>query len=153
MGRKQNQNASEDAQLQVVQNRDLLQRLNFLYQASQYLAQCAGSSTGTTVRPNSSVDLVHNPLIGQDEALAQASASHTTADTGAATIGGAITTTKNPAGRKKKPRNVNRHHSAPLSLLDLSRSYIDSMRSVGSRTVTRMYALSPVSATVASSAC
>ena len=42
MGRKPN-HANEEAQLQVVQNRDILQRLNFLYQAN--LQNVRGSTT------------------------------------------------------------------------------------------------------------
>lgn len=41
MAKKQRPQGGEDAQAQLVQNRDILQRLNFLYQASAYLAHAS----------------------------------------------------------------------------------------------------------------
>ncbi|EJD52829.1 Rpr2-domain-containing protein [Auricularia subglabra TFB-10046 SS5] len=53
MARKQRQGAGgEDAQAQVVQNRDTLQRLNFLLQASTYLASAPAPTTAPDPAPS-----------------------------------------------------------------------------------------------------
>ncbi|KZV93399.1 Rpr2-domain-containing protein [Exidia glandulosa HHB12029] len=93
MGKKQRpQTGGEEAQAQNVQNRDIIQRLNFLYQASVHLAH-ASTSTSTT--------------------------------------------TPDAPSASNRARNASRRRQT-LSLHDLSRSYAQTMRAVGARTVTRI---------------
>ncbi|KAH7108019.1 hypothetical protein BKA62DRAFT_3867 [Auriculariales sp. MPI-PUGE-AT-0066] len=114
MGRKHHSKANnEDAQLQAVQNRDIHQRLNFLYQASTYLAQCAS-----------------NQLIARPSIAKSADAHMSEVEPPG----------NGKYGRRKgkNARNANRRHRKSLSLADLARSYIDSMHGVSTRTVTRI---------------
>lgn len=54
MGKKQNKDSGNAPNPNAIQNKEALQRLNFLYQSSAYLAQIAAPSTSQHQDPTSS---------------------------------------------------------------------------------------------------
>lgn len=80
-----------------VTNRDIMQRLNFLYQASQMLGALGLSHTGESQQKDAR---------GKGKRV------------------------------EKREKNRRRH---PTNMLDLSRSYVQSMKTIGTKTNVRMY--------------
>jgi len=95
-----------------VTNRDILQRLNFLYQASTYLnsLQAGPSRTPQSKAPvDRSTDAVHD-----------------------------IASPGTTASSKKDKRREQNRRRHPTTYTDLSRSYVQSMKTIGTKTNVRM---------------
>ncbi|KAF9073627.1 RNAse P Rpr2/Rpp21/SNM1 subunit domain-containing protein [Rhodocollybia butyracea] len=91
-----------------VSNRDVIQRLNFLYQASVYLNNVHSASASSTL-PSSAPST---------------STSHPTSD---------LSGSSNGKSKNKKPRK-----KKTMMLNDLSRSYIETMKTVGTKTTVQL---------------
>lgn len=103
MGRKQNKTDGGGGGVNAVQNRDIMQRMNFLWQASVYLESVGGSSMGGAIREE------------EEEVLNEGEAE---------------------GGEKRRRKKRERKKRADGR--DLARMYIQTMKSVGQKTTTKM---------------
>ncbi|EMD37650.1 hypothetical protein CERSUDRAFT_123546 [Gelatoporia subvermispora B] len=109
MGKK-NKDQVPAVNLNSVTNRDILQRMNFLYQASAYL-----NSISPSREPQ--------PSQSQD------TSTYTPGSVPSSQVG-------QPAGKRKQPKKLRIRH--PTTTHELARSYVDSMRSIGQKTTVKM---------------
>ncbi|KAI9459101.1 Rpr2-domain-containing protein [Russula earlei] len=103
-----------------VANRDILQRLNFLYQASVYM-----ESISRECAPGEPVD---------------GGACHSGSPVRAAAAGeaGASTTPPSKAARRKRDRDRERREGRVIRAADIGRGYVRAMRLIGQKTTVKM---------------
>jgi ribonuclease P protein subunit RPR2 len=109
MGKKQK---VETPNINATPNRDIIQRLNFLYQASAYLQ---------SLEPSASIPISNHPSSSRSKSKGKAKEIHTSQHT-------------QEAGEKKKKK-----HKRKLTTGDLARNYVQCMRIVGQKTTVKMY--------------
>ncbi|KAF8119783.1 Rpr2-domain-containing protein [Boletus edulis] len=118
MGKNKDKNKDEIPNPTSVANRDILQRLNFLYQASVLLHGLAPPSS------------THDDDDDDDDPP-RSSATLNDTDTVTGTEQDGRSRPKKSASKRKKRRRV-------VSFEELSRSYIETMKSVGQKTMVKM---------------
>jgi ribonuclease P protein subunit RPR2 len=116
MGKKQKEDTPN---INATPNRDIIQRLNFLYQASAYL-QTIDSE------PSASISISNHPSSSRSISKGKAKEIQIT-DTSKHT-----TSTREAGGKKKK-------HKRKQTTGDLARNYVQCMRIVGQKTTVKMY--------------
>ena len=117
MGKKQKE---ETPNINATPNRDIIQRLNFLYQASAYLQSIDSE-------PSASIPISNHPSSSRSISKSKAKEIET-ADTSK------HTTTQEAGGKKKKKK-----HKRKQTTGDLARNYVQCMRIVGQKTTVKMY--------------
>ncbi|EIW82870.1 Rpr2-domain-containing protein [Coniophora puteana RWD-64-598 SS2] len=117
MGKKNQDDASS---LKGVQNRDILQRLNFLYQASVFLNNISAAGPSSPQAPDET-DTTHDGAEGhvppvQDQDVPSSS----------------------PKPRPARRRQRKDSKRKVMSTSELSRSYVDAMKVIGQKTIVKM---------------
>lgn len=123
MGKK---NKDEAPNPNSIPNRDIIQRLNFLYQASSYLNGIAGAHSGT--EPRNAASGPTNGKITAPEEDASSGPGEKERETAEVDEGDVLKggdTPKRPGQRKATAR-------------DLARSYVKSMKIIGQKTNVKM---------------
>ena len=110
MGKKQKE---ETPNINATPNRDIIQRLNFLYQASVYLQSLEPSASIPICNPPSSSRKSRSKSRGKAKEIQITESS------------------KHTSGKKK--------HKRKLTTSDLARNYVQCMRIVGQKTTVKMY--------------
>jgi ribonuclease P protein subunit RPR2 len=121
MGKK---NKDETPNPNGVVNRDILQRLNFLYQASAYLESISRKSDAQT-KPR-----VDSPMDTMQEAPADASGSATPS----------LPSTERP--KAQSARRERQRKRRVIQAADIGQGYVRAMRLIGQKTTVKMYVLS-----------
>ena len=113
MGKKQKEDVPN---INSVANRDIIQRLNFMYQASVYLQSL---STSGSISSTASADSMNQSGVLPCEASGS--------------------TTKPPSPRKAAKGNRRRVIGRKKTVNDLARSYVHALKVVGQKTTVKMY--------------
>ena len=107
----------ETPNINAISNRDIIQRLNFLYQASVYLQSLEPSGTSISV-PDT---FESHPSSSRKRCKAKAKGIH-------------LQHTQDVGGKEKKKKKKRKQTTG-----DLARSYVQCMRVVGQKTTVKMY--------------